>query len=456
MNIRVMLRLLHTLEGLRQHESWTRAQLEAFQREGLQQLRQYAYERSPFYQKFHKGLTGRPLQELPVLTKAMMMEHFDELVTDQNLHLEEVRASASQAEAGEPYQNRYWINATSGSSGHPGFFLFDESEWISVLASFARAQEWSGVKINLTHRQKMATVASISPWHMSSQVAATVKSWWRPSLRLPASQPLSKTVEQLNEWQPEVLVCYASMAGVLAEEQLANRLHIQPEVVYSASEVLTAQTRKRAKEAWGNEPFNQYVSTEAASIATEHQACRHMHFFEDLVIPEVVDEQYRPVPAGEYGAKLLITTLFSRTQPLIRYELNDSIRVSTEPHNCGLPFAVMEGIQGRVEDSLTLPTFSGGQVLIRPLVINRIMDIVPVSGWQLVQQADHGLVLLLTGARDGLRNEDLIAQISKSLAQEGAQVPYIRIQHVTEIPKTTAGKAPLIKAYRPASSVSGS
>ncbi len=449
MNIQIMLKLLHTLKELRKHESWTRQQLEAHQTKALQDLRQYAYERSPFYQNFHKGLTERPLQELPVLTKAMMMEHFDELVTDRSLHLEDVRAFATQGEAGQPYKNRYWVNATSGSSGHPGFFLFDEAEWTDVLASFARSQEWSGVRINLTRRQKMATVASISPWHMSGQVSATVKSWWRPSLRVPASQPLSQTVEQLNKWQPEILVAYASMVGILAEEQLAGRLQIQPKVVYPASEVLTSRTRNQAKEAWGNEPFNQYVATETASIAAEHQTCRRMHFFDDLVITEVVDEQYRPVPAGEYGAKLLVTTLFSRTQPLIRYELNDSVRVSTEPHDCGLPFAVLESIQGRVENSLTLPAVSGGEVLIRPLVINRIMDIVPVSGWQMNQQADGGLVLLLTGARDGLTDEALVDRISKSLAQEGAQAPYIQVQHVPEIPKTAAGKAPLIKAYRP-------
>jgi len=447
-NIQIMLKLIHTLEQLRKHENWTHQQLESYQTEALRKLRQYAYEKSPFYQKFHKGLTERPLHELPVLTKAMMMEHFDELVTDRRLHLEDVRAYASQGEAGQRYKNRYWVNATSGSTGHPGFFLFDDAEWTSVLASFARSQEWSGIRINLTKRQRMATVASISPWHMSSQVAATVKSWWRPSLRVPASQPLSKTVEELNTWQPEVVVSYASMSGILAEEQLAHRLRIDPKVVYAASEILTPQTRKRIKEAWGIEPFNQYVATEAASIAAEHQSCRQMHFLEDLVIVEIVDEKYRPVPPGEYGVKILVTTLFSRTQPLIRYEINDSVRVSAEPHNCGLPFAVLESIQGRVEDSLTLPAASGGQVLIRPLVINRIMDIVPVSGWQVIQQADNGLVVLLTGARNGLTDDALVNQISNSLTQEGAQAPYIQIEHVSEIPKTASGKAPLIKAYK--------
>jgi putative adenylate-forming enzyme len=444
-----MFRLLHTLEQLRTHESWTRQQLEMHQAEALHQVRQYAYERSPFYQKFHKGLIGRPLHELPRLTKAMMMGHFDELVTDRSLHLEDIRAFATQGEAGQRFKDRYWVNATSGSSGHPGFFLFDEAEWTHVLASFARSQEWSGVRINLAHRQRMATVASISPWHMSSQVSATVKSWWRPSLRLPASQPLSKTVEELNQCQPELLISYASMAGVLAEEQLANRLQIKPQTVYVASEVLTPQIRQLVKEAWGDYPYNQYAATETAGIAAEHQSCRHMHFLEDLVITEIVDEHYKPVPPGEYGAKILVTTLFSRTQPLIRYELNDSVRVSSGPHVCGLPLAVLESIQGRVEDSLSLPGISGGEILIRPLVINRIMDILPVSGWQVIQQADHGLIVLLTGARDGLTDNVLIERISQSLAQEGAQAPYIQIQHVAEIPKTSSGKAPLIKAFRP-------
>jgi putative adenylate-forming enzyme len=451
MNIGIMLKLLHMLEQMRKHESWTRQELQSYQAEALHDLRQHAYLHSPFYQRFHKGLFERPLHELPVLTKAMLMEHFDELVTDQTLHLEDVRGFATQGEAGQRFKNRYRVNATSGSSGHPGFFLFDDDEWAVVMASFARAQEWSGVRINLTRRQKMATVASISPWHMSSQVSATAKSWWRPSLRLPASQPVSKTVEQLNQWKPDMLISYASMAGNLAEEQLAGRLHIQPGIVYVASEVLTTQTKQRVKEAWDDEPYNQYAATETASIAAEHQSCRHMHFFEDLVITEVVDEHYQPVPPGEYGAKLLVTTLFSRTQPLIRYELNDSVRVSTQTQTCGLPFAILDGIQGRVEDSLTLPAISGGEVLVRPLVINRIMDIVPATGWQLVQQADNGLILLLSGLRGNTADDQLLDQIKQSLAQEGARVPYIHAQHVNEIPKTASGKAPLIKAYHPSS-----
>jgi phenylacetate-coenzyme A ligase PaaK-like adenylate-forming protein len=446
MNLQNMFQLLRILAEFRKHEHWSRSHLEELKTESLHHMREYAYAYSPFYQKFHQGLFDQPLNKLPVLTKAMMMEHYDELVTDRAIHLDELRAHAANDKTGEPFLNRYRVTATSGSSGHPGFFLFNPKEWLYVLASFARSQEWSGVRIDLTRRQRMVTVASISPWHMSSQVAASAKSWWRPSLRLPASQPLSQTVEQLNEWQPEMLIAYASMASTLAEEQLAKRLHIQPRVVYAASEVLTQQTRQRALQAWGDEPFNQYVATEAASIAAEYRVCRRMHFFDDLVIAEVVNEDYRSVLPGEYGAKILITTLFSRTQPLIRYELNDSVRVNVEDHGCGLPFAVLDSIQGRVEDVLHLPATNGSTVVVQPLVFNRVMDIVPVSGWQVVQQADNGLEVLLTGENADLRDELLAEQLTRSLAQEGARVPYINVRRVVMIPKSASGKRPLVKS----------
>jgi hypothetical protein len=72
------------------------------------------------------------------------------------------------------------------------------------------------------------------------------------------------------------------------------------------------------------------------------------------------------------------------------------------------------------------------------------MDIVPISGWQVIQEADDALTILITGARDGLTDAALRDQLVQSLAQEQVRVPAIKIEHVTAIPKTAAGKAPLI------------
>jgi phenylacetate-coenzyme A ligase PaaK-like adenylate-forming protein len=113
-----------------------------------------------------------------VLTKAMLMERFDDVVTDRAIRMETVRAFAAMNVEARLYLDRYHVSATSGSGGHPGFFLFDEREFLSVIASFARGQEWSGAKVNPLRPRTMATVASTSPWHISSQVSATVKSGW--------------------------------------------------------------------------------------------------------------------------------------------------------------------------------------------------------------------------------------------------------------------------------------
>ena len=439
------LQILAALRQLKQHEKWSRPQIETYQTEELQRLRNYTYKHSRFYQQFHKGLFDRPLQELPILTKAMLMEHFDELVTDPAIRLQAVRAYAANDNDSGRFLNRYRVTATSGSSGHPGFFLFNRDEWITIMASFARGQAWSGKTINLAHRTKMASVASRSTWHLSSQVATTTKSRWIPTIRLAASEPLPAIVRQLNDFQPEVLIAYASMAHILAEEQLAGRLHIQPDFVYTSSEVLTEETRHRIKTAWGDEPFNQYGSTETANIAAEYKLDRHMYVYDDLVIVETVDEQYQPVPPDVYGTKLLITTLFSRTQPLIRYEMNDSVKLSVGVGSAGLPFRRIEGIQGRTEDILYLSGSAGGNVAIQPLVFNRVMDIVPASGWQIVQNSD-GLTVLLSNVPESFSDNVLVNRLTQELAAQGVHVPLIQVQHVTAIPKNAAGKAPLIKA----------
>lgn len=449
MNIGIMGDVLSHLRQLRTHDHWSREQLEAHQAQGLQLLRAEAYAHSPFYQRFHQGLFDVPLQELPVLTKAMLMEHFDEVVTDRRIHLEAVMTHVAQVKGDERFLDRYWANATSGSSGHPGVLLLNRAEWVTVLASFARAQEWAGIKLDLTHRVKMATVASTTPFHMSARVNATVGSWWRPTLYLAASDPPAQIVEQLNRWQPEILIGYASMMRLLADEQLAGRLQISPRAIFTSSEVLTEQTRRLVVQAWGERIYNQYAATELGSVAAECEQHQDMHLTEDLAIFEVVDRGNRPVPAGVFGDKLLITVLGSRTMPLIRYELNDSLRLSMEPCVSGRPFRLIEAVQGRVEDVLSFPGITGGRVRVQPLIFTRIMDTLPVSGWQVVQEA-AGLRVLLSGVHGDVRDEWLTQALEQALLDQGALVSPIAMQHVDTIPKTAAGKAPLVKSDRSA------
>lgn len=446
MSTQIILRVLALRHRLRQRDRWTRQRLEAHQARELLRLREHAYARSPFYQRFYKA-SARPLQELPILTKETVVEHFDELVTDPTVRLSDVEAHLATLSGGdELFNGRYRVASTSGSTGRRGLFLWDPDEWATVLASYSRSFDWAGVGAGLTHRTSMAVVSSTTPWHQSARVGASVHSPWVPTLRIDSGDPLEGIVERLNSFQPKVLVAYASMMHLLAEEQLAGRLKISPGFVFGSSEVFTEQAKRRAEEAWGRKPFEVYAATEPAGIASECDLHRGMHLFEDLVITEMVDEKNRPVPPDVYGEKVLVTVLFSRTMPLIRYEMSDSVRPASSPNcPCGRPFHLIDGIQGRAEDVLRFPAAAGGQVAVQPIVFHRVMDTVPAGGWQIVQGPDV-LTVLLSGLREGFSDATLVDSLRRELETQGALAPQVKVRRVQAIHRTTVGKAPLIKS----------
>jgi phenylacetate-CoA ligase len=440
-----MLQLLALNRRLRRRDRWTREQLDAHQARSLRRLRAHAYAHSPFYQRFHADLSDRPLDQLPVLTKTQVMEHFDELVTNRAIRRAELENHLANLQGDDRYQDRYWVNATSGSTGQRGIFLFDRSAWLGVLATFARAHDWTGMRTGLLHRMKTAEVASSAPWHMSARVGATIHGWWAPTLRLDAAERPETIVARLDAWQPEMLVAYPSLARILAEAQLAGILRIAPRAILTGAEVLTDETRRIVEDAWGKRLFNQYGATETGNIAGECERHTGLHVLEDLIIVEVVDRDNRPVPADVYGEKVLVTVLFNRTQPLIRYELSDSVRLAKAPCACGRPYVLIDGIQGRAEEVLRLPGVRGGEVAVNPNVFHRVMDTAPVAAWQVVQEPD-GLDVLLSGARDDAAVAAVTAALRRELQEQGIVVPPLRVRPVPEIPRGATGKLVLIKS----------
>lgn len=197
------------------------------------------------------------------------------------------------------------------------------------------------------------------------------------------------------------------------------------------------------EEVWGQWLFDQYAATEAGLIAAECAEHRGLHILEDQIIFEVVDERNRPVPLGAESDKVLVTTLFSRTLPLIRYELHDRVRLAMKPCPCGRPLALIETVQGRTEDVLSFPGSAGQTVAVHPHVFHHVMDIVPAGAWQIVQEPAR-VEVLLSGVRDGFDDAALAEALRRTLAAQGASVPPIRIQRVPGIPQRASGKAPLI------------
>lgn len=308
-----------------------------------------------------------------------------------------------------------------------------------------RGNDWAGVKAELTKKIKIALVSTKTPWHQSYVAGTTLKNWFVSVLRIDSTEPLEDIVAKLNNFQPRSLVAYANMAKVLAQEQLAGRLSISPEAVFTSSEVLTGEARKLIYDAWHTQPFNQYASTETAGIASE--CMRHrLHLYEDLVIAEVVNENYKPVEPHQYGSKLLVTVLFSRTLPLIRYELDDSVLLSYERCLCDKSFATLADIQGRIGEVLYLEKQSGNRVAIQPIFFHKIMESFPVGGWQIIQEKNNLLRVLIVNPAKNFDENSFTKIISNELVKQGATKSVVKVEYVSSLNKTTLGKVVLIKS----------
>ncbi len=358
------LRLGRELAG---HEGWSRDRFEVSQAAWLRDIVAFAGARSPFYRERFAGrpLADAPLASLPTLDKETLMERWDDIVTVPGLRLADVEAHLDGLERDDYLDGRFRAMATGGTTGRRGVFVFDRREWSACLAGFLRWSDWSGTRPRLP-RLRVASVSATSPLHMTARYGLSIDVGLHRLLRLDARAPLAELCAAIDRFRPDALIGYPSVLALLALEQLEGRLNVAPRTVSTTSEVRTPEMTERIRTAWGAEPFDVYGITEAGIFAVdcEHHAGKHL--FEDLAFVEVVDEAGRAVPDGEPGARLLVTNLFNRTLPLIRYELDDLVTLSPEPCPCGRPLRVIAALEGRSDDILHIPGAAGGTVAVHP------------------------------------------------------------------------------------------
>ena len=372
---------LRRLAGeLLEREQWSRDRLLAYQRERLHELVTHAMNLSPYYRDV---LDTGDLASQPTLSKQTLMEQWDRIVCDPRLRRDDVAAHAASPQADTLYLGEYEVFSTSGASGLRGLFVFDRRDWATALAHNMRALARTGARPG----ERTIGIGAPPGVHMSQRIYAALGSGGDvPSLS--ALTPLDEMVAALNDFRPDVLLGYPTVAVLLAAEQLAGRLRIAPRLMAFGSEPLTAEMRERIHEAWGIEPGEYYSTTEAPTIASstpDHP--RALEIFEDQCVVEIVDEENRPVPSGTPGAKVLVTNLENRTLPLIRYELADRVTESPEPNPAGRPYRHLAGIDGRTADTLTFPGRAGGTVALLPLRIGAPFARLPeVRQFQIVHE----------------------------------------------------------------------
>jgi phenylacetate-coenzyme A ligase PaaK-like adenylate-forming protein len=335
---------------------WSRARLDAHRVARLRELAGFASGRSSWHRERLAGVDlGRldleSLVELPPMTKADLMEHFDEILTDRRLSLGLVEAYLETVSTGSYLLDRYTAITSAGSTGRRGVFVYDWDGWaLFWLGVFRHLLRWIDEDPEFASRP--AVLATVMAAHFTHGTAAMNRTFTSPRLsvhRLPVTLPIEELVAGLNECEPDFLMAYPSALHLLACEALAGRLRIGPRGIRCGAEPLLLEIRALAEEAWGVPIGNVWGTSEAGGTAV---ACEHarMHLSEDLVIVEPVDEEGRPVAPGVRAAKVYVTNLYNRVLPLIRYEITDEVTVLGESCPCGSVFASVADIEGRLDD----------------------------------------------------------------------------------------------------------
>jgi putative adenylate-forming enzyme len=322
-----------------------RAALERWQHRQLARFIDGPLRRAPFY----RACPGRALAALPIVDKALTLRHFAAFNT-RGIALAEATAAAIAAEHAQPWPAGFDADLSaglsSGTRGPRGVFLASGREraaWAGIL--LARTLERTLLKDVLLRREPLRVAFFL---RANSALYMTLKSR-RIDFRFFDLQAGAHThLDALQQFDPEVLVAPASVLAWLAAQVLAGHAMLAPRRVIAVAEVLEPQDESLLQTAFGTTVHQLYQCTEGFLAYT----CEHgvLHLNEEFVHiePQWLDAQHtRFVP--------IVTDFTRRTQMIVRYRLDDILRVRAAPCACGRVTRALEAIDGRLDDVLWLP-----------------------------------------------------------------------------------------------------
>lgn len=340
--------------------AWQERQLHRFLRDHL--------PRAPFYARRHvgpdAGMTADPhadgypsaaerLKDLPIIDKQTMLTHFDGLNT-RGIRQAEALAVALAAERSRDFRPEIGditVGLSSGTSGQRGLFLVSRRERLI----------WAGSI--LARMLSPASVAQVaSPWRPKLAVAfflransnlyATLHSHRLDFAFHDLLQPLDTHVAALTSRPPDVLVAPATVLRRLADLQERRALAIQPRQVISVAETLESDDARVIARAFGCGVQQIYQATEGFLGYTCDAGRLHLNEECVHIEPEWLDAEHTRFHP-------IVTDFTRETQVIVRYRLDDVLRLAERACPCGRVSVSLAAIDGRRDAILYLPQAHG-------------------------------------------------------------------------------------------------
>lgn len=356
----------------------TREDVRAFQARHLERQRR---ELLPAF-GFYKGRDLLGEGELPVVDKALLMSRFEDFNLPRITAAEGWAAIGGTSHVGRFHVGRFHVGrfhlgASTGTSGNRGLYVISEKErW-----------RWLGTILAKTMpRLRRARIALVLP--LDTSLYSTIR---RGPVRLrffDLKLGLPACTEGVAALDPDTLIAPPKVLRWLCENggPLRRVRH-----VFSAAEVLDPIDRRVIEARFGVTVREIYMATEGLLGV----ACTHgtLHLCEDCVSFE-----FEPVP-GSRLVSPVITDFTRTTQAMVRYRMNDLLRLADAPCPCGSPLQAVAQVEGRMDDLLILPGAAASVTVTPDIIRNAIVSADRrIDDFRLVQVAANRLELSFAAA----------------------------------------------------------
>lgn len=326
---------------------YTNEKLVKYQQVQLKKIVNYAYT-VPVYRNKYKNMGVHPrdiktiddINKLPFITKDDMRKHLPNGIVSLNFN-----------------KKNAFIARTGGTTGESLALYFDLYTSIRAMLGFVRALKMYDIN---WRKAKMTLLIDLSERSFENEyIVNSTFSAIKPIFSLKNIQIFdlfdtsTDVVKKIDEFRPEFIGGYpfALIQLALLKEKGFGK-NIIPRCVLSSGSYFDSSSRKFVEKALDTKIYDFYAATETGPIAFE---CKNgnYHVHSDLIYPEFLINGEN-VSYGEPG-NLIITKLYGRGTPIIRYAGIDDLVTPEKSCNCGLSGSIIKKIHGRKSDSIFLP-----------------------------------------------------------------------------------------------------
>lgn len=381
----------------------------------------YAVQHAPFYAA-HKGFGS--LQDFPVINKSTMKAQFD--------------AFQSDAFAGQ----RLHTMLTSGSTGTPFAVRQDSNKRRRVLAEMIcfgrRANYHVGDRYVFT---RVWNQHNRKPWHVALRENAVMFDISHlDEARLESLWRLLRTDQGIR-----CMLGYPSTFGPLIKylehkDEGPEAFHMRS--IITISERLPRQDREALRARFGCTVVARYSNQENGVFAQQCPDKDEFHLntasyvFEFLKLDE-------DLPAGPGDrARVVITDLFNRAMPMIRYDTGDVVVRQSGP-TCGWNTETLREVEGRNLDFI----YDTEDRLLSPVVVcNHFWPYTRLKQYQFIQEAKGQYRVVLNGGEGHYPDEEFVELVRGFMGPAAS----VSVTHVDQIPQLASGKfTVVVNRYRP-------